>query len=236
MFDDSKLLKNWRCLKVISEEMMKSKAEMLFDNARKLQAGVPAHRFQLNEIASETLAEQFILLGGRSEFLEGILPLERSKLKNIQRRLEKQGVLDGIVHYKRTLTGIERTVKAFLDDGRITISLFLMIYETLDRSPQHGRINLYYFLVSYFLTKEIFEHPQIYTIEIPGLPIDLAFFFCREFCFERVHMFYCPHCGQVYSVFSFESSMRQGIKCPYCQLLSAKKERDLKRQLKTGFI
>ena len=184
----------------------------------------------------ETVAEQFILLGGRSEFLEDITPLDRTQLKNIQRRLEKQGVMDGVVHAKRTLTGVERTVKLYLGKGRIVVSLFLMIYEQLAQEDRQTRINLYRFLLAYFLTKEIFEHPQIFTVDAPTLPVDLAFFFCREWLLGQAQMFYCPQCGQVYTVFAFEISDEYGIKCPYCSLLSSTKQNELKSRLKTGFV
>ena len=235
MFDDSKLLKNGLTLQFIAQAMNKSKAEILFENSQAILDNIPEHPMPINELVYESVAEQFILLGGRSEFLEEVLPLERTQLKNIQRRLEKQGVLNGVIHTKRTLTEVDRTVILFLMKGRIVVTLFLMIYEQLSKRQRNQQVNLYYFLLAYFLTKEIFDHPQIDGLEEPSLPIDQAYFFCRELLLDRAQMFYCNQCGQIYTVFSFESQGIEGIKCPYCTLLSSTRQHELKKQLKTDF-
>ena len=155
-------------MQFIAQAMNKSKAEILFENSQSILDNIPEHPMPINELVYESVAEQFILLGGRSEFLEEVLPLERTQLKNIQRRLEKQGVLNGVIHTKRTLTEVDRTVKLFLMKGRIVVTLFLMIYEQLSKRQRNQQVNLYYFLLAYFLTKEIFDHPQIYGLEEPS--------------------------------------------------------------------
>ena len=236
MFEDPRVLKNARSLREIAEALHMTKAELIFHNTRELEKLIPEPNLGLRELVYESIAEIFIFLGGRSEFLENILPLDRQQLKNIQRRLEKQGVLDGVTHAKRLLEGADRAARLCLSKSRIAISILLMHYEQLTRHYRKDRISLFHFILAYVLTKDIFEHPQIYGVKEEMIPIDMAFFFVFELINGRVNWFFCGFCGQVYCVFGFEADEVGGVKCPYCKLLSTNYYPHLKEGLQTGFV
>ena len=220
MFEEAWILKDPRAIKAVYEQLSQTKAERLFAQSQRILGKRPQSEELLVETVNEAIAQQLILLGLRSEFLGSCLPIKKTQLKNIQRNLERKGLLDGILHTKRILEEDERSVRWFLSKGRIVATLFLLFYRQLLQTNEPKRINLYFFVLSYLLTKEVFEHPQIAPIEMPELPVDIAFYFCHLATTGQVRSVYCSSCGQLYPVFSFEEDPLNPPECPYCHWLS----------------
>ena len=161
MFEEAWILKDPRAIKAVYEQLSQTKAERLFAQSQRILGKRLQSEELLVETVNEAIAQQLMLLGLRSEFLGSCLPIKKTQLKNIQRNLERKGLLDGILHTKRILEEDERSVRWFLSKGRIVATLFLLFYRQLLQTNEPKRINLYFFVLSYLLTKEVFEHPQI---------------------------------------------------------------------------
>lgn len=220
MFEEQKLLNDQKTVQAIQEQLNLTKAEKIFAHSQRLLGKRLPSEMYLEESVHEAIAQQLILLGVRGEFLYSCLPIKASKLKNIQRSLKRKGLLDGVMHTKRLLQSEERSVRWFLSKGRIVATLFLSLYELLTQKQSHKRINLYFFVLAYLLTKEIFEHPQIAQLEMPELSTDMAYYFCHLATEDRVQTVRCPTCGHFYRTFSFERNLLNSPKCPYCHALS----------------
>ena len=217
------------------DEMSNETADTLFHCAQEIHDNIRKEEQMDFQIVEEFVAEQLLLLGIRSEFLTIGLTLNRVQLKNIQRKLEKQGLLVGVINTKRTLETFDRSAQMYLSKGRVVVALLLRFYELLNCHSQSDRLNLHAFAMAYSLTQEIFEHPQIGLPIFPTLSVDLAFFFCLEQNKQRVEPIFCSHCGQIYPAFALEVLEKTDVHCPFCQLLTNPKFKTLRQKLKTGF-
>ena len=199
------------------KQTFSSKTDFLFKNNQTLRQKLQINDdLLLNDATFEAIAQQLLLLGLRYEYLCEALPLDKVRLKSIQRNLEKKGLLNGVVHTKRTLN---QPIRKLSYENRIAIAIFFFIYEGFFDGDISEQINLLYFTLAFFFTKDLFVHPILSRLKIESLSIDDAFCFCKELTKGNVRYFFCPNCSQVFPTFEFETNTQ----CPFCKLISSSK-------------